>query len=53
MTELVATEVAERENEEDAYGPGAAGDRNTSFSGTGGGRSLLNKLNLLPIVVIA
>jgi len=52
-TELEATETAEREYDEDAYGPGAAGDKNTSFSGTGGGRSLLKRLNLLPVVVIA
>jgi len=30
----------------DAHGPGAAEDKNTSFSGTGGGRSLLKRLNL-------
>jgi hypothetical protein len=52
-TELVATEAVERENEEDEYGPGAVGDRYTSFSGTGGGRSLLKMLNLPPVEVIA
>jgi hypothetical protein len=50
-TELVATEATEREKEEDAYGP-MVGDRYTSFSGTGGGRSLLKRLNLLLVGVM-
>lgn len=52
--ELAENEVAEREKAEEAYGPSAgAGDRYASFSGTGGGRSRLKRLNLLPVAVIA
>lgn len=54
MAELAETEVAEREKAEEAYGPSVgAGDRYASFSGTGGGRSRLKRLNLLPVAVIA